>query len=173
MCFINDGDWYASVIEHSTYCRPKPLRCTECCRQIRAFEPIHRTFMQEHEECDRCFGGSEEECSCPISEKGGTNWCGEPLRDCCQCPEPDYGESFETWRCQDCQDFLEAVKAAEIAAGCDASESQPPYEQMIEYLCEGGAAEAKKYYTKAVEMYPRLVANGYLPWLWRKIFRAA
>ncbi len=170
MCFVNDCEWYASVIEHSTYCQPKPMRCFECRRQIRAFEPIHRIFQREHEECYRCFGASEEVCSCPIREGGGLDWSGEPLRNCCQCPEPDYGESFETWACQDCHDFLEAVKAAEIEAGCDASESQPPYEEMIGYLSEGGAAEAKKYYQKAAEMFPRLVENGYLKWLWREIF---
>ena len=101
--------------------------------------------QQEYEECSACLG------------------------ECC-CESPDYGETFDLNCCMDCVKFLEAVRVAEIEAGCALSEALPLLGEMVVQIGEGGHEEAKKYVKKAIKLFPELKASGYLGWLWRQMF---
>ena len=155
MCFVvDDYDWYPEVQEQHNWVAEKVTRCCECRREMPIGSPVHSTYLQQYEECHNRYDG---ECDCKSQGK-----------DCCICAEPEFGETFECHTCDDCHKFLKAVQAAEVAAGCSYSESTPPLEQMIEYISNGGAEEAKKYYQQAVKDSPEL--RPYLKWLWRKMF---
>jgi hypothetical protein len=152
MCFLNEGDWTASLVEKQDTIAQKETSCDECCTKICVGDPLHTVYMQEHEECGRCDNG---ECECD---------------KCCQCPEPDIGETFSYECCDQCHKFLQAVENAELEAGCDRSDSRPSYGAMHEEIRDGGAHEAKKYYTHAARDFPELVQSGYLKELWQEMF---
>lgn len=157
MCFWEgDYDWVATVAEWSEGQANGATRCDECHRDIPEGATVHRLFMQEHEECRTCCDG---ECECPKDEDG----------DCpvCCCPDPDFGESQDYGRCEDCHAFLRAVEAAEIEEGCKPHEARPRLTSMVEDIREAGRLwERKRYLKKAVAMFPD--RKAYLAWLWRE-----
>lgn len=153
MCFVHDYDWHASVCERTTNTAEKPTRCHECGRMIAADSPVHHVYMQQYEECRDCERG---DCS-----------CGD---DCCQCPDPAVGETFNYDCCEDCQKFLYAVQVAEEEAGCSGDETRPWLGGMTEAIHDGGRDEARRYFKTALRMHPELRASGYLGWLWRWMF---
>src|SRR6185436_18288273 len=126
----------------------------------------HHIYQQEHEECRRC---SEGECECV----GSRNDEDDPQDHDCKCAEPNFGETFDYDRCDDCHKFLCAIEAAEIDAGCKPYEARPSLCGMIENItnADNSMDEAKRYFKKARSMFPELVASKYLAWLWRKMFR--
>lgn len=154
MCFLNECDWYATVVERTQKAAEKQVTCDECCRKIAVGGLVHRIHMQECEYCKACENGF---CDCPEEE-------------CCKCEDPNLGETFDYRCCDDCHRFLEAVEAAEVEAGCHRNEARPGLGSMKEEINNGGMDEAKRYWKQATQMFPDLVKSGYLGWLWRKIF---
>jgi hypothetical protein len=165
MCFIHDDyDWIAQVMDEGDAPAEKDLRCAECHAAIPAGTVRHWVYLQQHEECDRCFGDRDEDCPCP-APKDRWGGCEE-----CKCEEPDFGEHFDYDRCTNCERFLRAVQEAEEEAGCRSSEARPGLGTMIEDINNGDRDDAKRYWKKARELFPELVASGYLGRLWRRCF---
>ncbi len=165
MCFYNgDYDWTAQVVVEQETTTGK-RRCDECFTDIPEGQTARFIGMQEYEECRACDNG---DCECP------RNADGDPVcQDTgCQCDEPDFGESCDYCRCDNCDKFLKAVQAAELEAGCGLDESLPPLCQMTEHIGRGygDMDEAKKYFKTALKMFPELKANGHLAKLWNKMF---
>lgn len=154
MCFVNDYDWYAQEVAHSTRPAATPTRCAECRETIPVGGLVHHTFMQEYEECHICYEG---DCTCADDK-------------CCQCEEPEYGETFDYDCCDGCHKFLSAVQHAEEDAGCSGDETRPPLGEMRSAIRDGGRDEAKRYWLRALRDYPELKASGYLGRLWKNIF---
>lgn len=157
MCFTNECDWTAEVSNERSEPAEKIVRCDECHRDIQIGATVHHIGQQEYELCHACEFG---ECKCA----GNTDEDGHE----CTCEEPEYGETFHYDRCDDCDRFLKAVEAAEIEAGCKPHHAVPLLLNMIEDIREGGTGEAKRYWKKAVVMFPEL--RAYLAWLWREMF---
>ena len=150
MCFYSDADWYSQVCEQTDHKAERPTRCMECRRTIAIGAQVYHIYMQQYEVCPVC---DEDPCLCEDKEE-----------------TPGYGETYDYDRCQDCDTFLECVQAAELEAGCDHSSSQPALEEMLNSIQDGGPDEAKKYFKTALKWHPELKANGYLGWLWRRMF---
>lgn len=159
MCFIGDYDWTAAVVEQQERTAEKPITCMECYRKIQPGKTYRDIYQQEHEECHTCY---ECECNCPKDADG----------DCieCCCEKPAFGNTYDYCRCMECDKFLQAIEASELAAGCALSESRPPLGEMTESIQELGADEARRYVQQAAKQFPELVPSGYLGWLWRKKF---
>ena len=159
MCFTSDYDWYASVVINEVLAVPIPeeeharmvLRCGECNRFIEPGEQYRRIYQQEHEQCWPCFE--------------------EDDKDACDCEEPDYGESYETHRCMNCDKLLDAIAASEKEEGCRADESRPPLDAMFDCLSEFDPADIERYISKARELSPELESNGYLAFVESKLQR--
>lgn len=149
MCFWNECDWHAQVVEHDDEVLDRDIKCFECRRTIKAGQLTHCVFMQEREECREC---DEVDCT---------------------CGEKAFGETYHCRSCDECFKFLNAVSAAEIAAGCNVSESRPSYEGMIEEISNSGMDEAKKYFKRALVTFPELKTSGYLKWFWKEMFAHA
>lgn len=162
MCFYSDPDWACAVETDEDIVCDRHTYCNECGRDIGIGATYKHIHQQEHEECQTCYDG---DCECPRDAEGELTCDGGAA---CQCNDPCFGETFEYDVCQDCQDFLKAVQSAEIEAGCDLAESKPPLSAMVESICEGGRNEAKKYWAKAVTMFPK--KKPFFGWLWRRIF---
>lgn len=158
MCFYSEPDWYAEIVEEQDLVAGdvSPGRCDECYRPVAPGSPYHIIRMQEYETCQGC-----EACE----ELEGDDW--DVL---CRGEDPNLGETFEYRRCHECHLFLEAVEAAELAAGCRRSDSRPDLTGMVEQIGEGGREEAAKYFRQALRSYPQLRASGYLGWLYKEIF---
>ena len=163
MCFYADYDWTPAVYEEGIATLDKPRKCGECRRVFAKGESLVRRYGQEYESCQVCEGG---DCGCD-SPRGRFNSCTE-----CKCESPEYGETYEEWCCEDCRDFLKAVSAAERAAGCGVDEATPPLGLMVEYIRDGGAHDARKYFQRAAADYPALKRSRYLGWLWGRMFGA-
>jgi len=161
MCFYQDYDWYASIVEEQTTVATTEAACNECYRKIQRGQTIHTVYQQEHETCQDCENGY---CDCHVRFDGDDHEC--------ECPNPNFGETFDYVCCHDCHLFLEAVESVEIEAGCHERESRPSYCGMIEDIgrANGDMDEAKRYFKKAAKMFPNLVKSGYLGCLWRKMF---
>ena len=159
MCFYSEPFWIARVVEKTSAPAKERTWCDECGRDIEAGQTLHTLDQQEYEECQACEAG---ECKCPADSKGDPN--------CCQCDEPGYGETYHHEECDDCHKFLKAVALVEDDEGCGRDESRPALGRMVDSLCELGAAECKKYYRRAAQEHPELVASGYLKWLWKEVF---
>lgn len=154
MRFYHDYDWTARVVERGHQVRGTAIKCDECYKTIGVGEMAYHVFMQEHEECQTC---DSFECECAEGQ-------------CCACEKPDYGETFEYDRCEECDKFLQAIEAAEIDEDCDPSESRPALTSLREDISNAGLEASKKYWLKAVVMFPELKASGYLGKLWKRIF---
>ncbi len=160
MCFYNDDyEWVARVVDDSDVVLSTPSRCQECGRTLEAGETVHNVFQQEHEECGACEDGL---CDCPKDKD-------EECIDC-ECEDPDYGETFDYDRCQECDKFLKAVYEHEKDENCPPTERQPAYEMMIETISQFERENAVKYFRKAARMFPELKQSGYLKRLWRQMF---
>lgn len=153
MCFY--ADFYYESQTKVNFVTTKPTKCYECRRMIPEGITMIHNSLQEHEECNAC---NEGECECPDGA-------------CCECDEPEYGETLDYDICQECSKFLEAMTAAEIEVGCDSDESQPPVGMMLRELYEIGRDECNRYFNKAKLMYPELVEVGYLNYLEAKLFK--
>src|SRR4026208_1890384 len=116
MCFNNDADWTAWHVEEDTITVDKPSACLECRRQVKLGGILHHVYLQEAEECLLCENGV---CSCPEDK-------------CCQCPNPDVGNTDDCYFCADCYKFRKAVAAAEKEAGCSSYTAEPLYGEMLE-----------------------------------------
>lgn len=162
MCFYNDDyDWTAAVCEEDKRTASKPVRCMECRRLIPVGGAVVHVFLRQHEACKNC----DEE----LREEWDDDYEGGPLTPCAD-GKHDYGETYDYDRCEDCDQFLQAVQTAELEAGCRLNESRPPLEFMVEYIAEAGIEEARKYFKKARDLFPCLKESGFLGWLWRKMF---
>ena len=168
ICFYSgDCDWMADVTEEETYPSDGKTKCMECWRVIPEGQDVHHTYFQEHEECHACYDG---ECECPARDDGD-KVC---VDGDCKCEHPSFGETSTYDRCQDCDKFLKAIEASEIDEGCKPHESRPQLGVMVEELrnLEGDneVYPAKRYFKRAVKMFPELVASGYLGMMARKVF---
>lgn len=153
MCFYTgDYDWYAQVNETTTQTKGKS-HCVECHRVIVDGEERVCLYQRQYEECHcaKCFDSEEEESS-----------------DRCDVTEGDYGETYEADWCMDCRGFLDAVQAAELAAGCRPDESQPYVGRLWESIQEAGAREAKKYAKEFLRRHPD--RRQWLAARWRWMF---
>lgn len=138
MCFINEGDWTARVVEQDDNAVSNTeIKCGECRRAIPAGVPHISIYLQEHNEDD--WDDWDDD--------------GNPLNF-------DPGETFETNRCADCEKLLKAVEASEMEAGCHRSQARPCLEMLFEEISESRCG--LRYRTKAQEMFPELEASGYL-----------
>lgn len=192
MCFVIDSDWSAEVVHENEGMADGVRKCDECHRVMPQGQKTHHVFQQEWAQCHICYEG---DCDCPdkyepepegihinadelqeatrLSDRAPSRWKENPILNedhQCVCPEPAYGESFEYEACDECHKFLETVVLAEIKSGCARSEAHPGYTGMLEMIGEGGWGEAAKYFHEAEQVYPELVASGYLQWLKRKMF---
>lgn len=154
MCFLADYDWYAQVCEQSERVVETPTKCNECGRIVQPGEKMHHVWMQQYEECHNCDCG---ECACNLDASG-------------QCPEPEFGETFDYDRCEQCDKFLSAVQHAEEDEGCQGVEARPGLGSMMNDICDGGRSDAKRYFQRAARDYPELKASGYLGRLWNRMF---
>lgn len=154
MCFVNDYDWICRQQEESSYPAEKPTRCKECRKTIPVGETVYHLHQQEYEDgdCAACYHGN---CDCPDEE-------------CCQCPDPDYGETYEYDCCEDCWLFRQAVALAEQEAGCSAWESQPNLAELYEAIQNGGPDEAKKYWKTFLRNHPD--RKTFAGRMWKKCF---
>lgn len=156
MCFTHDYDWYAETQEQSTFIADKPVKCNECRVEIPVGGNVYRIWQAEYEGCQLC---ENKYCEC------------EPDR-CCDCEEPDYGETNEHQCCENCHKFLQAVEASEVEEGCERSEARPALFCMIEDIRQFDDYDyrnRKRYIQKAIEMFPEMVGNGYIKRLWKKM----
>lgn len=140
MCFYHESAWYAELVETESCQSNGSVMCEECHRIIPEGEGYTHTYIQEHEECQRCYNG---ECACVDD---GDCECEE-----CRCDEPEYGESYEYDTCTLCQKVLKAIEAVEIANGCKGEETQPGVGELKTAMWhdEGGA-----YAARALQMCP-------------------
>lgn len=164
MCFVHDYDWRAELVERGSHATESGTSCHECYARIGPGETIHTLWMQEHEECQACENG---DCACLKNHDDAG----------CQCEEPVHGESFDWQCCDNCYKFLQAVEAVEVEAGCHRSEARPALTAMIEEVSgsnsvgrEEAMPEARKYFKKAIALFPELKASGYLGKLWKRMF---
>jgi hypothetical protein len=155
MCFVHgDYEWIANISHHSDAPAEKETTCDECGCPILVGQMLHHIYQQEYEECRDC---EEGDCSCERDK-------------CCQCKEPDVGNTCDYDRCDQCDKFLQAVEDAEVAAGCSKSDARPALGEMRDDISNGGRDEARKYFVAARRMFPELVASGYLHAMWQRIF---
>jgi hypothetical protein len=150
MCFTSDYDWFASVQVEQLLTVAVPeddeharqvLRCGECGCFLEPGQQYREIYQQEHEECQECINDGVGHCT---------------------CQKPDFGETFRTRHCLDCDKFLQAIKAAELEEGCHEAESLPPHNQMINELIEFERESVDRNFAKAWEMFPELESSGYL-----------
>ena len=86
MCFywLDDCEWIAAIDEESKCISNGSVRCCECGRAIPIGEEYVYLFQRESDgECVRCEYG---DCECED--------------ECCQCEEPDLGNTFEASTCR-------------------------------------------------------------------------
>lgn len=163
MCFVNEGDWTAMVHESSEIVTTKETKCDECGQPIPIGAFARTIYMQEHEECSDC---ANEYCSCPIATIDN-----EEVKVCidkgCQCEKPNFGETFDYDRCEGCDKFLQAIEAAELEEGCSKYEARPSL-PMWDDLQGIGRDECKRYWRKAVSLFPEWKAHFGM--LWRRCF---
>lgn len=159
MCFINDCDWSADIVDEADPVATDKLKCDECGADINPGDVHHTIYQQQHEICQRC---ESDDCDCPAQNPDDHHEC--------KCQKPDYGTIYRYKRCHGCELFLKAVAMAEVEAGCAASESRPSLEGMIIEIGEAGPYEAKKYHRMAKKMFPELVTSGYLRSLYQRLF---
>lgn len=156
MCFYTEADWTASVQDEKTTTAEKPTRCDECRCIIPAGGTVHHLFQQEHEECVCQYYGDAKEYG-PDGE--------------CICEPPNFGETFEYDKCDECAKFLKAVELVEKEAGCPPDQRHPYLCQMIETIRDQVEPEdAKRYFKKALTQYPELQKSGYLGRIGKRIF---
>lgn len=155
MCFDNDADydWYARTQEEDRNPRAKDVRCEECLEPIPAGAPIFHIYLQQYEYCEAC---EEENCEC--------------VKDCCECEDPQVGETYDYYCCQNCERFLDAVEAAELEEGCSKADSRPLHAMMRAEMEGIGRKDARRYFKKALKMFPTLQTSGYLGRLWKGLF---
>ena len=153
MCFVNDDcDWTASVVQEADTVATGQVMCDECSANIGIGEFVHTIHMEESEWCKDCENG---DCAC--------------VGECCQCKTPNLGETFDYLRCEQCDKFLKAIEAAEIEEGCSEDTARPML-PMWDDIQGMGRGDAKRYWKKAKEMFPEMVASGHLGKLWRMAF---
>lgn len=158
MCFVQEGDWIARVNDADDILATVQMKCCECGDVIPVGAFAHTVHQQEHEECQACENG---DCNCPWDFYYGA-------RKCCRCEKPEFGESYDYVRCEQCDKFLRAIEAAEIEEGCHKNEARPMM-PMWDDLEGIGRQECKRYWKKAAKMFPELVASGHLAKLWRRV----
>jgi hypothetical protein len=146
MCFDNDSDWTASIVERKTTLAKKPTKCRECNRVIQVGDLLHHVYQQEHEVCrydpesDDYIGEDEN------ADKEG-------------CPEGckhDFGETYDYDCCEVCSQLIEAIHQHELEEGCHESESRPPYEGLYDAFADG---DGDRYFAKAEELYPGITSR--------------
>jgi hypothetical protein len=137
VCFYNDYEWTASIVQDEQTPTGDVVACEECGREITATQWRHRIFMQEHEECQICAYEDD--------------------------PDPehahDYGEVFHYHRCLECDKILRAVEDHEAKEGCPPGERQPALGLMRESLMEFDQPARGAYAKHAREMFPELADN--------------
>jgi len=154
MCFNDDYDWTANVVQEADTLAAAPAKCDECSAKIGVGDWVHTIHMEESEWCMDCENG---DCDCAC------------VGECCQCATPNLGETFDYIRCESCDKFLRAVEATEIEEGCNKYTARPGL-PMRDDLQGVGRLDAKRYWKKAKAMFPELVASGYLGKLWWRMF---
>lgn len=151
MCFYNDYDWSAQIINTTEGPADKPVNCHECPQKIQVGEWRRKIYMQEHELCQLC----EDDCSDVFDEEINKNEC-----------KHEYGQRYTYYCCQDCDKVLQAVKAHEVEAGCPAYAQQPPLGELWVGLQDSG--EGHIYAAKAIAMFPELAGTRNISYLLQK-----
>ena len=147
MCFTADYDWRAEVQEVTSGPFDVAVKCDECGKPIAAGEWRKNVYMREREECRECGDSpSRIESDDPA----------EPCPD----SECDFGEVFIYDRCESCDKLERAIKAVELSRGCREQNATPALTDLFEAMVEG--EDPADYAAKAAEMFPELVASGYL-----------
>ena len=158
MCFYHESEWTAMVQEEADTKADEETKCDECHGVIPVGAFLHTLHQQEYEECHACERG---DCEC--SPDGG--------KQCCQCSNPDFGETFDYEVCRGCHLLLQAIEKVEEEAGCKGSETRPSLSGMMEELSEGSKGECKKYFKRAKAMFDDPVFHRWLLGMWRRIWR--
>ena len=144
MCFYEESEWYASIVEDETKPAAKPTKCDECRRIIQIGDPVRHIFMKEREVCRHD----------PESDDYDPEDTGEP--DCNEECKHDFGESFECDQCETCTQLIEAIHQHEIESGCSEDESRPGLTGLYDAFAEG---EGAAYLAKAEALYPGIAAR--------------
>lgn len=140
MCFTDDCDWYASIVEDEILTASKPTQCNECHEMIQEGGWLRHIFMQEHEEC--------------IHDPTSENYDFEGEHEGEGCPEGcehDYGETCDYDRCETCDQLIEAIHQHELVEGCSHNESYPNLDGLYDAFWEGNG---KAYLARAETLYP-------------------
>lgn len=142
MCFEHDYDWTAEVRGDVEVVLEKPSHCYECGRAIDAGETVRSINQQEYEECqcDNCQDSF-------------------PTYD---CPNADYGETFECDICAECNKILKAIESLEEQEGCPPGARQPSFGRLWEEAFTQDKHEAHKYAKHAVAMFPELATHRFI-----------
>lgn len=150
MCFYNDCDWFASVVTNTVTVAAKPTRCYECGEIIPEGAWVRHIYQQEHEVCQNNLCNPWHDGPETVSE------------DCPPGCEHDFGQTYGYYRCQVCDQLIEAIHSHEIKEGCDEHESRPVLTQLGEAMHENG----RVYLASAEAMYPGIGAR--LPGCYRR-----
>jgi len=143
LCFYNGDAWHASVYETERLTAVKPVRCDDCFGMIGPGEEYDHTYMQERGSCYDC----------------DAEWPFE-MENCPETGEPHaVGETDIVDQCCRCLEVRKAIRAYELAEGCDADEAEPNI-GMWNQINDSG--ESGVYVDVLAEALPHLVTNGYL-----------
>jgi hypothetical protein len=145
MCFYDDGDWTAQVVEDEILVVTAPVKCDECRRPIKPGEWRRHVFMQEHEVCRH--NPAHDDYDGPETDS----------EDCPEGCEHDFGETFDYDRCQSCDQLIEAIHRHELAVGCHEYESRPSLTELHDAMVEG---DGEAYLAKAEELFPGITARS-------------
>jgi hypothetical protein len=143
MCFYNGDAWHASVYETERLTAVKPVLCDDCFGMIGPGEEYDHSYMQEHgycQECDDEWPFETEVCSVT----GGDHAVGEK------------DEVDQCWRCIEAR---KAIRAYELAEGCDHSEAEPVIGMWNQIR---DSREMDVYVQVIAAALPSLVYSGYL-----------
>ena len=143
MCFYNDYDWQAEVHSKNDVEAARPQGCYECGAAISQGTIARHIIQRQYQDC-RC-------ASCMDQFIGGF------LVE--NCPNAEFGESFECWICADCCKILKAIEVLEEKEGCPAAVQQPSYGGLYEEAFAQDEFEANKYAKAAAEMFPELATQ--------------
>ncbi len=154
MCFYNEYDWSAEVVEYTGGPATSQHRCFECHTFIHPGEWVHKTFMQEHEDCQHENRIDDNEDVTDFYESGiMPHWCNGLDAEPCV-----FGETHQSYVCQSCTDFRAAIRAVEEADGCVGDEAEP--QNLFDDIAESD--HYHQYFDHAANTFPHLVTSGYI-----------
>lgn len=134
MCFYNDYDWYAELVEDEIRTADQPTRCGECGTVVPEEGTLRHIYYQQYEICRRDHYEGGPGCS----------------EDC----EHDFGETFDFDLCEACNQLIEAIHQFEIEEGCGEAESRPAFGELYDAIYN-----RKDYLEKAESLYPGITSR--------------